>query len=304
MFALAVTDLRWHATMLASPPDGLVNFWTPTPWRVSLKPGTRVGFMLKAPVRRIGGYGTLVAYDEGRVSEAWSRFGTGNGVLSFDELRERVVGFASRRSSAAINLPDPTIGFMILDGCVFLPDELQVAPEEVGLSFANSIVKWKGFEGDLVLPFERQLPDQRLDFQLVPDVEIEWEMRQAKKRLAQGLFRSNVLKAYSKKCAVTGASSVEVLDAAHIQPFMSLASHHVQNGVALRKDIHALFDGGLLGVDDAYSIMVSPRLGDPTYTGLAGRPLSLPAETRSRPSLEALRRHRQSVFRSTPASSA
>jgi putative restriction endonuclease len=143
-----------------------------------------------------------------------------------------------------------------------------------------------------------------LDFQLVTDVEIEWEIRQAKKRLAQGLFRANVLEAYGKKCAVTGTSSMEVLDAAHIQPFMSLASHHIQNGVALRKDIHALFDGGLLGLDDAYSVMVSPCLGDPTYRGLAGRSLSLPADARSRPSLEALRRHRQSVFRSTPASSA
>ena len=35
-----------------------VNFWTPTPWGVKgLRKGDRLYFMLKAPVRKIGGYG-------------------------------------------------------------------------------------------------------------------------------------------------------------------------------------------------------------------------------------------------------
>ncbi len=297
MFALAVTDLRWHSALLAAPPDGPVNFWTPTPWKVSLEPGTRIGFLLKAPVRKIGGYGTLVAYDEGRVSEAWARFGTGNGVASFDELRERVVGFASRRSGARINLPDPNIGFMSLEGCVFLPEDMQVSPEDLGLSFPPTIVKWKGFDGELVLPFEQQLPDPDSNFQLVTEGELEWELRQAKKRIAQGPFRARVLEAYGNRCAVTGVACGAALDAAHIQPFMGLASHHVQNGIALRKDIHALFDEGLLALDDSLSLMVSPYLHDPAYQALAGQPLTLPHEARHRPSLEALRLHRHSVFR-------
>src|SRR5438309_1748593 len=63
-------------------------------------------------------------------------------------------------------------------------------------------------------------------------------------REGQGTFRVRILDAYGRRCAVTGESSEPVLGAAHIQLYLGPASNHVQNGIALRADIHRLFDGG------------------------------------------------------------
>lgn len=295
MFALAVTDLRWHARFLAEPPEGPVNFWTPTPWNVRLAEGAKWGFMLKAPVRRIGGYGHFVRYETGRASDAWNQFGPGNGVDTLDELKARVLQFSRRRSISEVDEDDPEIGFVVLDGCAFLPEADQRAPEELGLTFQNAIVKFKRFDGELALPFEHALPDPTANFELVEDDGTSWELRRAKRRTAQGLFRKDVLEAYGGACAITGFTGREALDAAHIQPFVNMASNHIQNGLALRKDVHHLFDAGLIGVDEHLIVRVSPRLAGTSYMDLEGHPLSPPRDARHRPALAALELHRRSL---------
>lgn len=297
MFALAITDLRWQAQMLADGPQSLVNFWTPTPWRVRLAEGFRFGFMLKAPVRRIGGFGTFVRYEEATVQDAWARYGPANGVASAAELESRVTGFARRRSARDV-VPNPIIGCVVLEACVFLPDEHQVSPAELGLTFPREVVKFKTFEGELTLPFERDLPDSAHPFRLVTGEGVEKELIWKKRRLAQPLFRSQVLAAYEGRCAVTGTGCADVLDAAHIQPFINLTSNHVQNGLALRKDVHALFDAGLLAVDEGHRVVLSERLPHGGYAKLAGRNVRLPSDSRLHPSPIALAFHRERVFRS------
>ncbi|HEV2596446.1 MAG TPA: HNH endonuclease [Sphingomicrobium sp.] len=298
MFALAVTDPRWHDQMLSDPPTGLVNFWTPTPWKVQLKPGSRWGFMLKSPIRRIGGFGSLVTYEEVTVEHAWERWGLANGVQSLADFRSRIIGFASRRSSAPIIGNDPTIGCVLLDACVFLPADQQPTPEELGLSFQPQIVKWKGFEGELHLAFEDILPKASAGFKLVDRDGANWEQRRTKKRIAQGLFRRDVLEAYGRQCAATGTACEQVLEAAHIQPFVNLKSNHVQNGIAFRRDVHCLFDAGLLTIRPDYTIQVSPYLTATPYKEMEGRKLALPASLGAAPAAAAISYHRSQVFRS------
>ena len=115
--------------------------------------------------------------------------------------------------------------------------------------------------------------------------------------MSQGLFRRDVLKAYGGACAVSGTSLELVLDAAHIQPFVSLASNHVQNGIPLRRDVHRLFDAGLITLRSDYTIQVSARLAQTPYADLEGRELSLPADATSHPSIQAIQFHRDEVFR-------
>ena len=57
-----------------------------------------------------------------------------------------------------------------------------------------------------------------------------------------------VTDAYQRKCAVTGERTLPALEAAHIKPFAEGGSHNPQNGLLLRRDIHALFDGGYVTV--------------------------------------------------------
>lgn len=298
MFALAVTDNRWHDQMLSDPPTGLVNFWTPTPWAVQLRPGVRWGFMLKAPVRRIGGFGTFVRYEEATVSEAWERWGLANGVQSLAEFQDRILGLAGRRSSTPIVSTNPVIGCVLLDACVILPSAEQPTPEDLGYGFPSQIVKWKGYPvGELELAFEASLPTPTAPFQLVASDGTTWEQRRSKKRIAQSLFRRDILAAYGGVCAATGTACDPVLEAAHIQPFVNYTSNHLQNGLALRRDIHRLFDAGLLSIRTDYTLEVSQRLTASPYAELEGVALHLPADSGARPSLEAIRYHRAEVFR-------
>lgn len=297
MFALAVTDPRWHDQMLSDPPTGLVNFWTPTPWKVKLQSGSRWGFMLKSPIRRIGGFGTLVGYEEATIEEAWERWGLANGVQSLADFRDRIIRFASRRSSAPIVGNNPTIGCVLLEACVFLPAKEWREPEEFGLIFKKQIVKWKRCNGELRLPFEDELPNSSLTFELVDPDGADWELKRTKKRMSQALFRRDVLQAYDSKCAMTGTACEQVLEAAHIQPFVNLKSNHIQNGIALRRDVHCLFDAGLLTIRPDYTIEVSSHLNGSPYRELHDEQLRLPSSGRSAPSQEAISFHRSEVFR-------
>ncbi len=96
---------------------------------------------------------------------------------------------------------------------------------------------------------------------------------------------------------MTGESTLKVLDAAHIQPYVNGKSNHVQNGLALRTDLHKLFDAGLLTVDDEYRLAISGRLKSEGYAAYHGRKMSLPDEVAQRPSREPLDVHRTVVFR-------
>lgn len=55
-------------------------------------------------------------------------------------------------------------------------------------------------------------------------------------------FRRSVMGAYNSRCAITGCSVPEALQAAHISPYAGTTSDVVSNGMLLRSDLHALFD--------------------------------------------------------------
>ena len=78
MLAIAPTDLDWFQQLRQYPVAGTINFWTPTPWGVKqLKPGHLFYFLLKSPIRKVGGWGTFVAYEDLPASDAWNRYGLG-----------------------------------------------------------------------------------------------------------------------------------------------------------------------------------------------------------------------------------
>ena len=48
-----------------------------------------------------------------------------------------------------------------------------------------------------------------------------YKNRLVRDRTGQAVFRQKVLAAYGHRCCVTGENSLEVLDAAHIQPYVN-----------------------------------------------------------------------------------
>jgi predicted restriction endonuclease len=68
-------------------------------------------------------------------------------------------------------------------------------------------------------------------------------------RLGQGAFRKSLEERYGSTCAFTGRQPREVLEAAHLYSFAESGEHHPHGGLLLRRDLHRIYDLGLLRVD-------------------------------------------------------
>jgi putative restriction endonuclease len=110
------------------------------------------------------------------------------------------------------------------------------------------------------------------------------------------------LSAYAGQCAITGEHTEPVLDAAHIQPDLGPRSNHVQNGLLLTKEFHALFDRGYVTVTPEHEVRVSPRLRKDWHNGHRYYPydgkrlLVVPERSNLQPSSEALEWHNERRF--------
>ena len=113
------------------------------------------------------------------------------------------------------------------------------------------------------------------------------------RRLGQPKFRRVLLKAYGKRCAATGDKVVQVLEAAHIEPYRLRGLNSVTNGLLLRADIHTLFDIGLIAIDTDNRILISKSLNGTPYAELRGQPLRIPKSPIHCPNASALAAHRK-----------
>ncbi|WP_238705819.1 HNH endonuclease [Serinicoccus chungangensis] len=81
--------------------------------------------------------------------------------------------------------------------------------------------------------------------------------RVTKQRLHQPVFRSSVLRAYGRRCAVCAIAHGSLLDAAHIVPDShELGEASVRNGLSLCKLHHAAFDSGIMGVRPDLTVQI------------------------------------------------
>jgi len=124
----------------------------------------------------------------------------------------------------------------------------------------------------------------------------------ARPRVGQGAFRARLVSAYGARCAITGERTEPVLDAAHVQPYLGPRSNHIQNGMLLTEEFHALFDHGLVTVTPDHVVRVSPRIRDRWSNGrrfyeFDEKPLRvLPDSAAEQPSGDALRWHNRRLF--------
>jgi putative restriction endonuclease len=119
------------------------------------------------------------------------------------------------------------------------------------------------------------------------------------------IFRQNVLRAYSERCAISGLRLINgrgraEVAAAHIRPVEANGPDIVNNGIALSGTVHWMFDRGLLGVSDDLQILISRQANDPdgirtliNETGFA-LPTRHPFE---RPHPRFLQWHRENCFK-------
>ncbi len=112
-------------------------------------------------------------------------------------------------------------------------------------------------------------------------------------RQGQPAFRSGLLTAYEGQCALTGCTVVEVLEAAHITPYLGPETNHITNGLLLRSDLHTLWDRGLIYLSDDFTLQINPRLAASEYAPLVGKQIRKATHQALWPSLVAIRAHRE-----------
>ncbi|HRJ52683.1 MAG TPA: HNH endonuclease [Candidatus Thiothrix moscowensis] len=123
-----------------------------------------------------------------------------------------------------------------------------------------------------------------------------------KPRIGQGSFRLLVTDAYKRRCAITGESTLPVLEAAHIVPYSQSGTHDISNGLLLRADFHKLFDSGLVTVKPDLTIKISSRIKESYFNGKAYYRLqgcklaSIPEAPNLRPNPDFLDWHNRNRF--------
>jgi putative restriction endonuclease len=269
---VANTDRAWFDFLSARAIDGRldeVNFWLPkatTPMREML-PGEPVFFRLKKPDYAIAGYGFFAHFQILDLDLAWQTFGEKNGDPSRARFFERIGGYRGLDLLKPSSRRDP-IGCTLLRDAMFWPEQRwipwgserrwhpNIVQGRTERDPASVAILMAAIRADQARP-----PDELVaeNFQLVTDDERSWAYGAQAVREGQGTFRMRLLKAYGR-CAITGEHTPIVLDGAHIQPYLGPRSNHVQNGVLLTKEFHALFDAGYVTITPDLKVRVSERL--------------------------------------------
>jgi putative restriction endonuclease len=299
---LGVTDNRWFNFLSQRRLDE-VNFWQPTarPPFAHLPVGTPFLFKLRAPNNCIAGGGHFVQFTRLPLSLAWDVFNEKNGCNSLADLQAHIAAMTNGNSD-----PNPEIGCSVLTDVFYLPRENWIPAEG---RFPREVVRGRTYDTTIAIEADLWAMVQAARAKsgvAEPSVNLE-ENRFGRDflthaRLGQGSFRSLVIDAYNRRCAVTGETTLPVLEAAHIIPYANKGLHKISNGLLLRSDFHKLFDAGLITVEPDYKIRVSGRIRDQYFNGKAyyrldGQQLAtLPENTLDHPNPEFLRWHNNERF--------
>jgi putative restriction endonuclease len=298
-FYVGVTDTQWFRFLRDEPSLDEVNFWSPGGRTIRAERGMPFLFKLKSPANAIGGGGFVSFVERMPIRDAWEFFQRENGAASLEDLRVRIE--ANRKVTTGVN---DEIGCFVLSQPFFFGTS--VAPPE----------DWSGAIQGGKYYYLTEGVAQRV----WRDVSIALAADQPRvaaspfggygtpvwqpTRLGQGAFRKLVLDAYERRCAVSGEHTVPVLQASHIKPFADVERHEITNGLALRSDIHTLFDLGYVTVTPEYRFKVSERLredfdnGEIYYEYAQRRPtIFLPGDRELMPNRERLEWHLATKFK-------
>ena len=296
---VGTTDNSWFKFLSQALPDE-VNFWQPRGGAAytELTPGSLFLFKLKRPYNHIAGGAYFVKSSALPMSMVWDAFGVKNGAATrhaFESMLRRLVADPTQA--------DPVIGCTVLSEPFFWPESQWIADPA---GWSGSIVRGRYYDtgqadGDALW----RLVDERVQFGHAKEGAPSryGEAVMTKPRLGQGGFRVVVTDAYRRRCAITGESTLPVLEAAHILPFAENGPHETSNGLLLRSDFHKLFDMGLVTITPSYQIEVSSRIKEEwfngkTYYALHGQKLkSIPEQATDKPNAAMLQWHNENRFR-------
>lgn len=300
---VAVTDPGWVEHLAGTPGPKDANFWRPSTKAVGLARGTPFFFKVKAPDDAIAGFGFFWDFSVLPDWLACETFGTANGVADLAALQARLARI--QRGARIAADPRGRIGCCLIAEAHFFPREAWVRRPD---DWSPRTVKGKGYdltvgEGRRIwLECQARVPGLGVSRVAEPVEERRYGAAILRlPRLGQSIFRVAVLDAYGRACAVSGEHSLPAIEAAHIVPHAEGGPNAVSNGLALRSDIHRLFDRGYVTVDADDRFVVSHRLkadfdNGRSYAAFHGRPIARPGVADLAPERERLAWHRERVF--------
>ncbi|QNV37855.1 HNH endonuclease signature motif containing protein [Rothia terrae] len=99
--------------------------------------------------------------------------------------------------------------------------------------------------------------------------------RTVRTRRGQTQFRAHLFGRFGSTCAFTGPCYLAALDAAHLYSYAQVGEHRAGGGLLMRRDLHSLFDRGLLGIDNHQRITIHEDLTTTQYRPLLGERLKV-----------------------------
>ena len=172
-----------------------------------------------------------------------------------------------------------------LDG-LFNENEIRSFTVNAGDINAMRPLDWVAFRQALVMNDARRAADRiaaRIDLSwrrtagILLDPSQGFSHALVRVRRGQQQFRDQLLATQGSVCAFTGDAPPRALEAGHLYSYAQLGTHFKHGGLMLRRDIHRLFDDGLLAVEPStLRVDVAPGLaGYPQYARLHEKPMTL-----------------------------
>jgi len=124
-------------------------------------------------------------------------------------------------------------------------------------------------------------------FHVITPRDLEEERKRVERsvpdRPGQHRFRTELIKVYGSRCAISGCEVDDALEAAHIHPHTGPNSDDLGNGIVLRADLHRLFDRNLIGINPHnLKVVVRRSMKNTEYWRFNDRDLKLAEHARSR----------------------
>lgn len=281
VFYVGITDSNWFSFLREDYNNGIlgaeVNFWTPGTREFKVLESGDL-FLFKLHNKKstgengeIVGGGFFSHYNKMSISDAWNKYGRGNGRESLDIMKKSLKGMQEK-----INVESNVeIGCIILERVFFL-DTWIPEPSDWG----KSIVSGKKYSTDSVigaelfcLVNENIKNKQKSDAEIIEEIEDEVSnlslegkerVTLVKMRVNQSVFRERLLKKYHT-CCLCNVGNQALLTASHIKPWTASNPEEkldAENGFLLCPNHDALFDGGFITFGDDGKIIISKRLSD------------------------------------------
>lgn len=139
------------------------------------------------------------------------------------------------------------------------------------LLFANLKEELDNAHKQTIQPTTSLLVETENPYYATSEDERDLLMQTIKARRGQQTFRKKLLEQFKATCVISGCKIIDILEAAHINPYRGEKDHHSGNGLLLRADIHTLFDLDLIRINPkSFKVEISNKLIGSEYEQYEG----------------------------------